>query len=109
MFEIDEIRDPYNGVPLGAEAFVTLPQAVGGAKVENAQEMAQVFASGNFFTDCMATRLLRYALAEPVAIKVDSCATRMVASEFAAGDGSFPALVRAVAGSRALTHRAAGR
>jgi hypothetical protein len=26
MFEIDEIRDPYNGVPLGAEAFVTIPQ-----------------------------------------------------------------------------------
>lgn len=88
---------------------VTLPQAVGGAKVESAQEMAQAFASSNLFTNCMATSLIRYALSEPVAVKADSCATRMVAGEFAGGDGSFPALVRAVAGSRTLTHRAAGR
>jgi hypothetical protein len=91
------------------ETTVTLPQTVGGAKVENAQEMAQVFASGNLFTNCMATSLIRYALAEPIAVKADSCATSMVAGEFAASDGSFPALVRAVAGSRGLTHRAAGR
>jgi Protein of unknown function (DUF1585) len=77
--------------------------------VESAQEMAQAFASSNLFTDCMATKLLLYALAEPVSVKTDSCATRMVAGEFAASDGSFPALVRAVVGSRALTHRAAGR
>jgi Protein of unknown function (DUF1592)/Protein of unknown function (DUF1588)/Protein of unknown function (DUF1595)/Protein of unknown function (DUF1585) len=88
---------------------VTLPPAVGGAKVESVQDMAQLFASSNLFTSCMAMQLSRYALPEPIAIKTDSCTTKMVAGEFAASDGSFPALVRAVAGSRALTHRAAGR
>jgi hypothetical protein len=96
----DEKQRPIN-------AAVTLPATAGGAMSQSAVEMGQALASSGAFSACAATKLLTYALAE-TGVKGTSCATKAVADRFGKTDLSFAALVREVAVSKTLTHRAGG-
>jgi hypothetical protein len=90
------------------DASATLPPNAGGAMVPNAPGMAHTIANNGAFATCIAKNLILFGLAEPVALGTNSCATRAVANAFSASDGSFSALVRAVAVSRSLGFRSPG-
>jgi Protein of unknown function (DUF1592)/Protein of unknown function (DUF1595)/Protein of unknown function (DUF1588) len=94
------------GRPIDASA--TLPANAGGATVPDAVAMALTIANNGAFATCVAKNLILFGLAEPVALGTNSCATRAVANAFSASDGSFSALVRAVAVSRSLGFRSPG-
>jgi hypothetical protein len=96
----DEQQRPIN-------AAVMLPATAGGTMAQSATEMGQALASTGVFAACTATKLLTYALAE-TGVKGTSCATKAVTDRFVKTDQSFAALVREVAVSKTLTHRAGG-
>ena len=78
--------------------------------VKNATEMAAQISSNGAFAACFAKNMLVYGLAEPSGLSTDSCATRTVTNAFKAStDQSFPALVRAVAGSLPISNRNPGK
>jgi hypothetical protein len=85
-----------------------LPENAGGATVPNAVVMAETIANNGAFAACVAKNLILFGLAEPIALGTNSCATRAVANAFSASDGSFSALVRAVAVSKSLGSRTPG-
>jgi len=89
---------------------VTLPQQIGGGHARDIVEVAVQLAASGAFAACMGQNLVNYALADVSAgaTAIDSCATRHVAEAFAASDGSFPSLIKAVATSAVLRQRAAG-
>jgi hypothetical protein len=89
------------------DASVTLPEVAGGTVAMNAVEMGQALASSGAFSNCVASKLLTYALAE-TGVSGNSCAARLISENFKASDQSFPALVRAVAISKSLTQRSGG-
>lgn len=89
------------------DASVVLPATAGGLSAGNAVEMGAALASTGAFSACAATKLLTYALAE-TGVKGSSCATKAVADSFAKTDLSFASLVREVAVSKTITHRAGG-
>jgi hypothetical protein len=89
------------------DAAVVLPATAGGLTANNAVEMGAALASTGAFSACAATKLLTYALAE-TGVKGTSCATKAVADSFAKTDLSFASLVREVAASKTITHRAGG-
>jgi hypothetical protein len=86
---------------------VTLPEVAGNRAAANAVEMGKALAETDAFTKCVGTKLVTYALTE-TGVDSGSCATQMVAERFAQSDGSFAALVRAVAISKTLTQRTGG-
>jgi hypothetical protein len=86
---------------------VTLPPVAGGVVAMNAVEMGQALATSGAFSNCVASKLLTYALAE-TGVSGNSCATRLISESFKASDQSFTALVRAVAVSKSLTQRSGG-
>lgn len=88
-------------------AAVVLPDTAGGLTANSAVEMGAALASTGAFSACAATKLLTYALAE-TGVKGTSCATKAVAASFAKTDLSFASLVREVATSKTITHRAGG-
>ncbi|MFO7180945.1 MAG: DUF1592 domain-containing protein, partial [Pseudomonadota bacterium] len=90
------------------DASVTLPDAAGGAFVENAVQMAEQFAQSGAFVTCMAKNLIGFALAEGANVDTTSCSTRAVVERYAAGEPTFATLVREVALSETLALRARG-
>lgn len=86
---------------------VTLPPLAGGGVAMNAVEMGKALADSGAFANCVASKLLTYALAE-TGVSGNSCATRIVSEKFKTTDQTFPALVRAVAVSKTLTQRSGG-
>jgi hypothetical protein len=97
---VDDQQRPINAV-------VTLPASAGALPAQSAAEMGMALASTGAFSACAATKLLTYALAE-TGVKGTSCATKAVADRFKNTDLSFSSLVREVAVSKTLTHRAGG-
>lgn len=87
---------------------VTLPQAVGGATVQNAAQMAKSMAETGQFSTCMARNLLTFAMAEGAQVYPNSCSTQAIAQAYKTSDQSFSSMVRAVATSKAFTFRTAG-
>jgi len=91
------------------ETSSTLPAAAGGGPASTAPDVAHALITGGSFQRCMARSLLQYALADAVSAPVDvnGCAVRAVSQDYGAGDGTFAALLRAVAASRAANTRTA--
>jgi len=89
---------------------VTLPAVVGGGDAQDIVEVAQKLALSGAFGKCMGQNLVNYALADVSAgaATIESCATQRVAEAFAASDGTFPALVKAVATSVVFSQRVEG-
>ena len=86
---------------------VTLPPVAGGTLATNAVEMGQALATSGAFANCVAAKLLTYALAE-TGVSGNDCSTRIISEKFKTTDQSFSALVRAVAVSKTLTQRSGG-
>jgi hypothetical protein len=92
------------------DSSTVLPDNAGGAMVKNATDMAAQISSNGAFAACFAKNMLVYGLSEPSGLSTDSCATRTVINAFKAStDQSFPALVRAVAGSLPISNRNPGK
>jgi len=89
------------------ETSTTLPAAAGGGPASTAPDVARGLVAGGSFQRCMARSLLQYALADAVSAPVDvnGCAVRAVSQDYGDGDGTFAALLRAVAASRAANTR----
>lgn len=89
---------------------VTLPVEVGGGDAKDIVEVAQKLAASGAFGACMGRNLVNYALADVSAgaADIDSCATKRVAEAFSASDGTFPALIKAVATSAVFSQRVQG-
>ncbi|MEP6653081.1 MAG: DUF1592 domain-containing protein [Myxococcales bacterium] len=91
------------------EPATTLPATLGGAKVNNAVEFAQVLASNPGWVNCMAKSVMQYALTDVSSAPVDvfGCAVADVASRYSnAGSKTFTELVRDVATSKTILMRA---
>ena len=89
------------------DASVLLPPNAGGASVPNAVEMAKTLAAGDAFATCMAKNIISFALAEGGG-GLESCATKTVAENFAASEGTFGDLVKIIASSNVFQLRTAG-
>jgi len=89
---------------------VVLPPEVGGAAAANVVEVANALADSGAFAKCMGLNLTNYALADVSAgaVSIESCAAQDVADTFAASDGSFSSLVKAVVTSAAFSQRIQG-
>jgi Protein of unknown function (DUF1588)/Protein of unknown function (DUF1592)/Protein of unknown function (DUF1595)/Protein of unknown function (DUF1585) len=86
---------------------VTLPEVVGGGEAKDIVEVANRIAESGAFARCMGQNLLNYAFSDVSsgAANIDSCAVQQINDAFAASDGSFSSLVKAVATSKALSER----
>ncbi len=95
------------GRPIDSSA--TLPPNAGGMTAKNASDLAHQVSTNGAFAACLTKNLLLFALAEPIALTTDSCATRAVTKAFTSGaDQSFAALVRAIATSTPVGSRTPG-
>ena len=89
---------------------VTLPEQVGGGMASDAVDVARKLAESGGFATCMGRNLVNYALADVSAGAADlgSWAVKQVSDAFEESDGSFSALLRAVATSQAFLARSKG-
>jgi hypothetical protein len=96
-----------NGTKIDASS--TLPKGAGGNRVENVNDLALAVAGNGVFTRCLTSNLVKYALAEEVAVlTANDCAVREVHDKFSSSDQSFKSLMREIAISKALSVRAVG-
>lgn len=87
---------------------VTLPALFDNEVAQDAVEMQRRIAESPGFSACFSKNLLSWALAEGSQLTPTSCATQAVVAGFEASDRSFASLLRAIAISKAFTHRNAG-
>ncbi|MET0593134.1 MAG: DUF1592 domain-containing protein [Polyangiaceae bacterium] len=91
------------------DSSVTLPSNAGGSMAKNGADMAAQVSSNGAFAACLTKNLLLFALAEPVALTTNSCATQSVAKAFAqSSDQSFATLIRLIAASTPVGSRTPG-
>lgn len=101
---IGRFRTTYsNGDTIAPE--ITLPSTSGGGVVHDIDELAQQVTSNGVFSACLTASLVQYASSgnrlDPL-----SCPVQNAHARFWVGDRSFTSLVREVAVSDALAHRA---
>lgn len=99
--------DPH-GRPIDSSSM--LPEVLGGGEAANILDVANQLALSGAFGKCMGQNLVNYALADVSAgaAIIDTCAVERISESFEASDGSFSALVRAVATSAAFSQRVKG-
>lgn len=99
------------GMPVNARTM--LPAELGGTPVESAVDLSQKLAASPAFTNCMATAILQYAMADytaPVQLPLPptqpGCAAADVAQRFTTGAGkTFSDLIRASTATPAFALR----
>jgi len=90
------------------DASVTLPALFNNEVAADAVAMESKIAQNPGFPACFGKNMLNWALAEGSQLTPTSCATQAVVSGFNESDKSLSSLLRAVAISKAFTHRNAG-
>jgi hypothetical protein len=95
-------RDKENGQSVDASGrlMLTRDQALAGS-FNGAIELSQKLAGSGQVSDCLARGWLRFALGRPL-VDGDLCTLNDVQRRFAAGEGSFPELLVAIARSEAF-------
>jgi hypothetical protein len=104
---IGRYRSSYPG-NVAIDTSVTLPESAGGGTAKDVTEFVTKEATNGVFSRCMATSMLRYALAEGP-VEATDCSVKEIHVRFGNSDQSFASLVREVALSKALSVRGNGQ